>query len=192
MFTGIITYLGKVKSRSKNNLTIQTSSKPLRKLSAGSSISINGICLTLTNKNKDYFGVDVMEETLKKTNLKNLHPADLVNLELPVTPNSLLSGHIVQGHIDGIGKVKNIAKRANSHVFKITLPGSLSAYVVEKGSVAVNGVSFTVIEVSSNFFTVGIIPYTFKNTNFQKSKVGDLVNLEVDILAKYLEKLVKI
>lgn len=182
MFTGIITHLGKISGKSNKQVKISADKSFLSKLKRGDSIAVNGICLTAVNVGKNYFQVDVMPETQNKTNLKYLKIADLINLELPATPTSFLSGHIVQGHVDGIGKVTKI----NPHMITITVPKNISRYLVEKGSIAVNGISLTIIETTLNSFTVGLIPHTWKNTMLRTVKKGNFLNLEVDILAKYL------
>lgn len=192
MFTGIITHLGKVSSKSENSLTIKTDKKLINSLSKGASIAVDGICLTAVNLTDDSFSVNYMPETEKKTNIKDLEKESLVDLELPATADSLLSGHIVQGHIDGVAKLQAITPEGNSHILKFSIPKDLSKYIVKKGSIAVNGISLTVINVGDNFFTVGIIPYTWEKTMLQTTKLGDCFNIEVDILAKYLEKLIKI
>lgn len=115
----------------------------------------------------------------------------MVNLELPATPTTLLSGHIIQGHIDGVAKLVNITKQENSYILKFSLPTNLAKYLAKKGSIAVNGISLTVIEAGKEFFTVGIVPYTWDNTTLKNIETGDSVNIEVDILAKYIEKLLK-
>lgn len=192
MFTGIITHLGKVSSKSGNSLTVKTDKKLIDSLSKGASIAVNGICLTAVNLTDDSFSVNYMPETEKKTNIKDLEKENLVNLELPATAESLLSGHIVQGHIDGVAELQAITLEGNSFILKFLLPKDLSKYIVKKGSIAVNGISLTVVDVGDNFFTVGIIPYTWEKTMLHTIKLEDCVNIEVDILAKYLEKLIKI
>lgn len=188
MFTGIITDLGKVKEKTKNSLVIEVEKDFSAKLSIGLSISINGICLTVVDIDSDNFKIDFMKETEEKTNIKYLKIGDLVNLELPATPNAYLSGHIVQGHVDGVGKVKNQKSKGKSRTLKIGILSRLTKYIVSKGSITVNGISLTVIDVGSDFFTVGIIPHTFENTMLKNIKEGDFVNIEVDILGKYLER----
>ncbi len=191
MFTGIITHLGKLRKVKSSVYTISCNRSFLVKLKIGDSIAINGICLTVVNLNKNSFSTDCILETKLKTNIKYLKVRSLVNLELPATANSFLSGHIVEGHIDGIGKLMNIKIQDNSYILKFSIPKELSRYIVNKGSIAVNGISLTVIDADKDFFTVGIIPHTFSNTMFATIKLGDLINIEVDILAKYLEKLIK-
>lgn len=192
MFTGIITHLGKVVDKSENILRIKTDKELINHLSKGASIAVDGICLTVVGFTEDSFNVDYMIETEEKTNIKFLKASDLVNLELPVKVSSLLSGHIVQGHIDGVAKLKTIAHAGNSYLLYFSVTKQLSRYIVEKGSIAVNGIALTVIGVKDKFFIVGIVPHTWDKTMLHKVKLGDYVNIEVDILAKYLEKLMKI
>lgn len=190
MFTGIITNLGKLYKKTDYGLSIKTDSDFLSNLSQGLSISVNGICLTVISKTGQTFTVDFMLETEKRTNIKYLQPGNLVNLELPTTPTTFFSGHIVQGHVDGVARLESIAKLENSFILKFIIPSDLSGYITEKGSVAVNGISLTIIKTGKNFFTVGIIPYTWKNTMLKNIKLGDFLNVEVDILAKYLARIV--
>lgn len=191
MFTGIITDLGRVLNKTKTSLIIKTDKNFLAQIEKGRSVAIDGICLTVVIYNKNFFEVNIMPETANRTNIQYLERGCLVNLELPATANSFLSGHIVQGHIDGTGRLQGITKKNNSHILKFSISNSLSKYVVEKGSIAVNGISLTVIEAARNYFTVGIIPHTWTKTMLHTIKVGDFVNVEVDILAKYVEKLLK-
>lgn len=192
MFTGIITNLGKLRKVNKSTYTVSFDRSFLAKLKIGDSVAINGICLTVVERNKESFEINFMPETAKRTNIEYLKTGDLVNLELPATPSSFLSGHIVQGHIDGVGKLEVIKKQDNSHILKFSIPEKLSKYIVNKGSVTVNGISLTMIEVGKDFFTVGIVPRTWSKTMLHTIKLGDYVNIEVDILAKYLEKLIKV
>ncbi len=187
MFTGIITDLGTVKEKTASNLQIKTSSDLLKKLSLGTSIAVNGICLTVVAKDKSTFTIDFMPETAMKTNIQYLNPEDKVNLELPATAETLLSGHIVQGHIDGTSKIISIVKKGNSYLFAFSFPKSLKKYLVDKGSISINGISLTIISVTTDEFTVGIIPHTWEQTMLHQAQVGDFVNLEVDVLAKYIE-----
>lgn len=193
MFTGIIANLGNVVKNTGSELTIHADPELIQILSLGMSISVNGICLTVVSisKNNYTFQIDYMSETSKLTNIQNLVKNDLVNLELPATPNTMLAGHIVQGHVDSVGKILQIVEKENSRIFTISIAEKTSKYIVNKGSIAVNGISLTVIEITDDYFKVGIIPHTWSNTMLQKTKVGDLLNLEVDVFAKYLEKLVK-
>ena len=191
MFTGIITHLGKISKKTDQLLVIQTSRSFLSKVKKGTSVSVNGICLTAVEANNDYFSVDCMPETESRTNIKNLQVSDLVNLELPATPSSFLSGHIVQGHIDDVSKLLDIKIQGNSRILKLSISPAFSKYIVPKGSIAINGISLTVIEAIKDYFTVGIIPYTWDNTMLSIIRPGDFVNIEVDILAKYLERLAR-
>jgi len=191
MFTGIITHLGEIKNKSENRLNIKTDKDLIAKLSIGTSIAVDGICLTVIRFSKDSFWLDFMPETEDKTNIKYLKVGNLVNLELPATPTSFLSGHITEGHIDGVAKLEDIKRRGNSRMLKFSIPYHLSKYIVSKGSIAVNGISLTVIRVESDSFTVGLIPHSWTNTMLHTLKTGDFVNIEVDILAKYLENLFK-
>lgn len=191
MFTGIINHLGRFAGQTKGKFIFEIPSDLLNQLNIGSSIAIDGVCLTVRKKDDIKIYVDVMPETLKKTILGKLRPKSLVNLELPVTAKTLLAGHIVQGHIDGISQLKKITKKGNSRILKFSIPQTINKYVVEKGSIAVNGISLTVIEVGKDQFSVGIIPFTWNESMFNTIRTGDFVNIEVDILAKYLERLIK-
>jgi riboflavin synthase len=191
MFTGIITYLGKVKKKTNTDLQITASEDLLHKLENGTSIAVDGICLTVISKKTDSFSINFMPETAKKTNIQYFETDTLVNLELPATTDTLFSGHIVQGHVDGVTKIISIKPEGNSRIFTFSLPKELNKYLVEKGSIAVNGISLTVISVNETEFTVGIIPHTWTNTMLHTTKDGDVVNLEVDALAKYIEKLIQ-
>lgn len=191
MFTGIITNLGKISKREKNSLSVKANKNLIRKLSKGLSLAINGVCLTVTSKSKNGFNIDFIPETEARTNIKYLKRGNLVNLELPATPNTFFSGHLVQGHIDAVAKLEAMVKNGNSYILKFTTHPSLSKYIVIKGSIAINGISLTVIKSGKKYFTVGIIPYTWKETMLHTIKIGDFINVEVDILAKYLERLVK-
>lgn len=191
MFTGIVNYAGKFAGQKEGEYMFEIPLKLLKQLNIGSSISIDGVCLTVRKKENSKIYVDMMPETLEKTVLGKLRPKSLVNLELPVTAKTLLAGHIVQGHVDGISRLKKITKKGNSRILKFSIPQTVNKYVVEKGSIAVNGLSLTVIEAGKDYFTVGIIPFTWNETMLNTVKVGDFVNIEVDILAKYLERFTK-
>lgn len=191
MFTGIITNLGEISKKEANSLAVKTNKQLIKKLSNGLSIAINGICLTIISKSKDQFSVDFIPETEARTNIKYLKRGSLVNLELPATLNTFFSGHIIQGHVDTVAKLENITQKENSYILKFTILHSFSKYVVTKGSIAINGISLTVIKSGKKYFTVGIIPYTWEKTMLHSIKIGDFVNIEVDILAKYMEKLLR-
>ena len=191
MFTGIISYIGKVKNFQNSQLLVKADRSLIKQVKNGDSVAVNGVCLTVIDKRADLFQVEVMPETLKRTALGGLKSGDIVNLELAMKAADRFAGHIVQGHIDGVAAVKSIKQKGNSHIFTFEVPKQLGRYIVEKGSIAVNGISLTVIDASNKTFTVGIIPYTWRHTMLSSAKVGDRVNIEVDILAKYLEKLEK-
>lgn len=192
MFTGIINHLGRFKKLSKEGFIFEVPSNLEKKLTIGSSIAINGVCLTVKKKKGRKIFVDIMPETQQKTTLGNLQPNSLLNLELPVTAETFFSGHLVQGHVDGKARLESIVKKDHSHILKFSVSSKLCKYIVEKGSIAINGIALTVIETGKKFFTVGIIPFTWKNTMIHTLRAGDFVNIEVDILGKYIEKLVKI
>jgi len=189
MFTGIITNLGEVLNKSENKLIIKTDRTLIGELSKGTSIAVDGICLTVVDLIEDSFSIDFMPETEEKTNIKYLQIGGLVNLELPATAESFLSGHIVQGHIDEVAKLETITQEGNSYILKFSISKDRSKYIVEKGSIAVNGISLTVVDIGDKFFTVGIIPHTWDKTMLHTAKLGDYVNIEVDILAKYLGRI---
>ena len=192
MFTGIISHLGKVESIEGSKFAFSAPASFIKNLRKGSSVAVNGVCLTLRNSPSDRkFNVDLMPETLKRTSFSNLKRGGLVNLELAMKADSRFEGHIVQGHTDGTARLSSIQKQGNSSILSFEVSDHLGKYIAQKGSIAVNGISLTVIDVKGGAFTVGIIPYTWENTMLQQLKVGDKVNIEVDILAKYLEKLVK-
>lgn len=191
MFTGIITHLGKIVKKTDTLLVIEPEKGLLDKVEKGLSISVEGICLTVVDFTDKTFSIDFMPETAKKTTINQLQEGDIVNLELPATGDTFLSGHVVQGHVDGIGTVKSITPEGNSYLFVFTLPQALTKYIVPKGSISVNGISLTVIDITTDTFSVGIIPHTWDHTMLHTVKVGDKVNIEVDVLAKYIEKLLK-
>jgi riboflavin synthase len=182
--------LGKISEITETKLTIETDADFVDELDSGASVAIDGICLTVVSQDKNSFTVEVMPETANRTNLKSLQPGSLVNLEMPAMPESFLAGHIVQGHIDGTAQLQSITEEGNSRVLKFSIPELISKYIVEKGSIAINGVSLTVIEAEKDYFTVGIIPHTWETTMFHSFKTKDIVNIEVDVLAKYIEKLI--
>jgi riboflavin synthase len=194
MFTGLIEEVGEVhlwKARKgAGKLTVKTR-LPLREMSSGSSIAVNGVCLTIVDKAKNRFTVDVSPETLKKTNLKMVRPGDLVNLERPLQVGDRLGGHFVTGHVDGIGAVQEIKKKGDFIFFVFRVPAALDSLLVPKGSVAVDGISLTVNECKKRRFSVAIIPFTLENTNLRRRGVGDRVNIETDIIGKYIQQLIR-
>lgn len=191
MFTGIITHVGKFIKKTNQIFVFGADESICKKLAKGASITVNGVCLTISEKPlKTLFSVTVMPETIKRTMLGNLQKNDLVNLELPMTLKNFFAGHIVQGHVDGIGKIADIAIEGNSRIIKIIALPKLRKYIVDKGSITLNGISLTVIRAEKTYFSVGIIPYTWKHTMLAQIKISDLVNIETDIIAKYIEKLI--
>ena len=158
-------------------------------INTGDSVAINGACLTVVSLSTLTLQTDLSEETISRTNFGDLQKGFHVNLERAISSNGRMGGHFVQGHIDGKGYIKSITKNLNSSVFTIEAPQSLSKYIVEKGFVAIDGISLTVMKKSGSSFSISVIPYTLSNTNLRERGEGDSVNLEVDILAKYLESL---
>ena len=194
MFTGIVEDLGEViglKRKSKDVVfTFRVGNIKLSEVVLGDSISVNGTCLTVTSLGKKTFTVDASHETLSITNLGKLKVGKRVNLERALKAGDKLGGHIVNGHVDGVGKVKSRAKKGESFEFRFSVPKKLSNYIVEKGSVAIDGVSLTVNAVKGNDFIVNIIPYTQVATTFGSLRKGSSVNIECDIIGKYVEKFV--
>lgn len=194
MFTGIVEELGKVTGLEPLNDAMRISiTGPLvvSDSKIGDSISVNGVCLTVTTKTADSFTADVMQETLNRSTLGSLTSGDPVNLERPVTLATRLGGHMVQGHVDGMGEITNREISENWEVVSIKPPKDLLKYIVEKGSITVDGTSLTVASVNNEVFTVSLIPETLAKTTLGIRAVGDKVNLEVDVMAKYVEKLIE-
>lgn len=193
MFTGIIEGIGFLKkfTRKREDAVLDIETKmTLDDLKIGDSISVNGACLTLTSKKDMCFTADVSAETLARTNIKTLKPKDRVNLEKALRLNSFIGGHLVLGHVDGIGKIIELTNKSNSIVIGIEIDADINRYIVEKGSIAVDGVSLTVNRCEKNRFYVNMIPHTARMTTLGSKKVSDLVNIETDIIGKYVEKLI--
>ena len=193
MFTGIIEEIGEVFQiqQGAKSLKIKIkASKVLEDVSVGDSIAVNGICLTVCEFNDNTFSADVMAETIRKSSMSGLKMGSRVNLERAMSANGRFGGHIVSGHIDGIGKIENIKPEDNAIWFTISTTKDLSKYIVKKGSIAIDGISLTVAEVKGDIFKVSIIPHTAKETILSIKKSGDIVNLECDIVGKYIEKLI--
>jgi len=191
MFTGIIEDLGtvsRISRRGEDALLIVDTSINLDDINIGDSISVSGACLTVTEKRDKRFSADVSAETLARTNLKSLKTGDKVNLEKSLRLNSFLGGHLVLGHVDGIGKIQEKVSKANSIQFCFEIDVGLGRYIVEKGSVAVDGISLTVNRCEKNRFYANIIPHTARSTTLGSKKVAELVNIETDIIGKYVEK----
>ncbi|MBM4445970.1 MAG: riboflavin synthase [Chloroflexi bacterium] len=188
MFTGIIEEIGIVRGVSPGRLTMEAK-KVLEDTKLGDSISVNGACLTVTLIRKDNFSVDVMPETIKRTNLGRLHYGDLVNLERAILAEGRVGGHFVQGHVDDVGEILSLQPEEGACIARISAPANLLSYVVTKGFIAVDGVSLTVIDYDDFSFLVSVVTYTREHTTLGSRKPGDMVNLEVDIFAKYIERL---
>ncbi len=188
MFTGIVEEIGKVTSAQPGNLVI-TASQVLPGMETGGSIAVNGVCLTVTGFNSKSFSIDIMPETLRRTNLGLLGAGDEVNLERPLTPEKQLGGHFVQGHIDETGRVTSVTWDGGAMLIRIEAPAEAMRYIVNQGFIAVDGVSLTIVDCDAGSFLVSIVEYTRKHTTLGSKQVGDLVNLEVDIIAKYVERL---
>ena len=191
MFTGIIEDLGTVTDlkREKDNLHITIKSNIGNELKVDQSVAHNGVCLTVTNIIGDKYTITAIKETLNKSNLRALKIEDEINLERAMKLGDRLDGHIVQGHVDQVGYCKSVKEENGSWVYKFEYDNTKNNLTIEKGSITVNGVSLTVVDSEINSFSVAIIPYTFENTNFKSIKVGDMINLEFDVLGKYIQKL---
>ena len=188
MFTGIIGEVGRVVSAQSGSLVI-AAGDILQRLALGGSISVNGVCLTITSFNTSSFSVDIMRETLQRTNLGLLSAGDRANLELPLTLDGQVGGHLVQGHVDATGRVASVAWNGEAMTIMFEAPPEVMRYIVEKGFIAVDGVSLTVATKDTSSFWVSVVDYTRTHTTLGDRQVGDLVNLEVDIMAKYVEQL---
>lgn len=197
MFTGIIEEVGRVESLEPlykpagvGRLSIRAT-VVLEGLKLGDSVAINGACLTVVAIDDECIAVDLVPETLRRTNLGSLNSESPVNLERALAVTDRLGGHIVQGHVDGTGKVISATPDEDSITLGFRTPKKLMRYIVEKGFVAVDGISLTVVKRGASYFTISVIPYTLDNTTLKERQIGDQVNLEVDVLAKYVESLLK-
>lgn len=191
MFTGIITHVAKLESVKQGVFVVTTDPKFVSKTKIGDSISVNGVCLTVEKKNKNKIFFSVVPETLKRTNFGSLKIGSVLNLESSLTLQTLMSGHIVQGHVDGVGRIKNIKKEGNGHEIEVEVGVSVLGFFVEKGSVALNGISLTVAKLNKKSFVVAVIPHTWQKTNLKDIKIGDQINIEIDIVSKYIKKFLK-
>jgi len=188
VFTGIVEEVGVVAKISDNGMTVRAT-KVTEDLKLGDSIAVNGTCLTAVSFDRTEFSVDLSPETMRRTSLGQLSVGGPVNLERALLASDRMGGHIVQGHVDGTGRIMSTKRDGDSTIFRIRVPKRLNRYIVEKGFVAVDGISLTVVKIGASSFTLAVIPYTLKNTNLAALSVGDRVNLEADILAKYVESL---
>ena len=192
MFTGIIEELGRVREVEKRgeDARIVIEARTVTEGSSdGDSIAVNGVCLTALDVKPDSFAADVSKETLSRSTLGNLKPGSPVNLERAVTPATRLGGHIVQGHVDARGEFLGSENHGESWTFRFAYPKEIARYLVFKGSVAVEGISLTIANLTDDYFEIAVIPKTFEVTNFSQLKPGDEVNLEVDVIAKYVERM---
>ena len=188
MFTGIVEEVGVVAKISDNGMTVRAT-QVTEDLKLGDSIAVNGACLTAVSFDRTEFSVDLSPETMRRTSLGQLSVGGPVNLERALLASDRMGGHIVQGHVDGTGRVMSTKRDRDSTIFRIRVPKRLNRYIVEKGFVAVDGISLTVVKRGASSFPLAVIPYTRANTNLAALSVGDRVNLEADILAKYVESL---
>jgi riboflavin synthase len=194
VFTGLVADLGTVSDvvATADGVRLQVATSLAAELSEGDSVAVNGVCLTAVSADARAFTAEVMNETLRRSSLAEVAAGGRVNLELPLRAQDRLGGHVVQGHVDGVGAVSGVEDDGFARVVTIDAPSELLRYVVEKGSIAVDGVSLTVSSVSPDTFAVSLIPETLERTNLGAAAPGTPVNLEVDVLAKYVEKLVTV
>ncbi len=193
MFTGIIEDVGKVYSINsiKSGIRLTVGSQLTDELKLGDSVAINGACLTVTEKNKNTFGVDVSFETLNRTNIGSLSSGSMVNLERALKLSNRLDGHIVLGHVDTTTRIISLNKIGDFYVLSIATDAYIFNHSVEKGSIAVDGISLTIAELNNSSLSIAVIPFTYENTNLKYKKPGDKLNIEVDIIGKYVEKFTK-
>ena len=188
MFTGIVEEIGILKETSRDRLTFEAR-KVLEGTKVGDSIAVNGVCLTVVLLENRSFSVNVMPETLRRTNLGGLHYNDQVNLERALVLGRRLGGHLVLGHVDDTGKVVDVTSEETAHIMKISASAKLTPYMVSKGFIAVDGVSLTIVDLDDFSFVVSLVAYTIEHTTLGRRRSGDIVNLETDIIAKYVESL---
>lgn len=197
MFTGIIEFLGQIDALTRSDegarlrVNLQRPKALVKELKIGASVAVNGCCLTAVELGKDFFAADLSPETMARTSLGELAKGSIVNLELPLAAGARLGGHFVQGHVDGVGRVEKMIQQGDNWWLDVRVPEHLRKYVVEKGSLAIDGISLTIARWSDGAAGFAIIPHTRANTNLRDIKPGDSVNIECDILAKYVESLMK-
>jgi riboflavin synthase len=192
MFTGIIEEVGEIAEIADGGSfrTLKVRARRiLDGIQAGASISVNGVCLTARSIHNDGFTADLSHETLERTSLKVLAAGSLANLERPMRADGRFDGHIVQGHVDGVGRIRAFTRKGDDYRLEVEFTESALRYIVEKGSISVDGISLTIARVKPYVFEVAIIPHTFDNTNLQRAQAGDPVNLEFDVIAKYVERM---
>jgi riboflavin synthase len=194
MFTGIIEATGEIAGLKESDefTTLQVKSGPiLDGIRAGDSIAVNGVCLTVRTFGPEAFTADLSRETLERTSLGALRAGATVNLERPMRADGRFGGHIVQGHVDGVGKIRNFNRDGDNWNLQVEFPEGASRYIVHKGSIAIDGISLTVAALRIPVLDVAIIPHTFENTNLRHARAGDPVNLEFDVIAKYVERMLR-
>lgn len=192
MFTGIIRSIGSVRRidrRAKGARLIVACPDIIEDIEISDSVAVNGVCLTATEKTADAFAADVSQESLSRSNLSALAGGSRVNIETSLRLGDKLGGHLVFGHVDGLGTIANLGQTDEFYELTVEFPEELSRYIAEKGSISIDGISLTVASISANRFSVAVIPYTFEETTLQHRRVGDKVNLEVDMLARYVERM---
>jgi len=192
MFTGIVEEIGRIEKSTPiaGGFSLNIGAKKILKdIKVNDSICIDGVCLTVTNSDQISFWVDAVGATIEKTTFKNVQSNDLVNLERSVRLNDRLGGHLVQGHVNGMGIISDIKKLGENYLLKIKIPADLERYLIKEGSIAINGISLTIADLNDDEISISIIPHTWQNTNLKNKKANDAVNIEIDILAKYVEKL---
>jgi len=192
MFTGIIEEVGEIAEIADSGgfRTVRVRARRiLEGIPPGASVSVNGVCLTARTIHNDGFTADLSHETLERTSLTVLAAGSLANLERPMRADGRFDGHIVQGHVDGVGRIRAFTRKGDDYRLEVEFPESALRYIVEKGSISVDGISLTIARVKPYVFEVAIIPHTFDNTNLQRAQAGDPVNLEFDVIAKYVERM---
>ena len=194
MFTGIVQATGHIETLqvhgNDTRVSVMSSALDLRDVSCGDSIAVSGVCLTVVEFNSSGFAVDVSPETLACTTFATLAAGDTVNLEKALSPTTRLSGHLVSGHVDGVGHVISLEQQGGSRRLRFSVPAALQRYIANKGSICIDGVSLTVNEVQGNEFSITVIPHTLQSTIMGQYKTGTAVNVEVDLIARYLERLI--
>ena len=194
MYTGIIEEVGEIAAMDDTaefrTLRVRASSI-LEGVSSGASIAVNGVCLTVRSFNTGSFTADLSQETLKRTSLNKLRPGAVVNLERPMRADGRFGGHMVQGHVDGVGTIRSFNRDGDNWNLQVEYPESALRYIVEKGSIAIDGISLTVALMNPGVLEVAIIPHTFEHTNLRHARAGDPVNLEFDVIAKYVERMLQ-
>lgn len=189
MFSGIVLSVGTIGEYiQKNEGAVLVVNTNLSGFEDGESIAVNGVCLTVVDSTETTFKLDLSTETLSRTNFKNAKKGDRINLERSLTPSTKISGHFVSGHIDQVGEIVDIEEKPGEVLFRFSHPAKLSPFIMEKGSIAIDGISLTVFDCKDNRFTVSIIPFTLSHTNLSSRKIGDLINIECDMIGKYVFK----